>query len=195
PCAARPGRRPRFARRARDRAFRPRLCEPLSVPGRRLSEGGARGGRGGDDRHRRPGNAACSGEELRARGSCVPAGAVPRDFGGAPRPRRAVAGHAEAAGGVELPACVIVKHANPCGVAVSGSIEQAYDRALAADPVSAYGGVVVLNRPVSEALGERLAEQFVEVLFAPGYDDAALARLREKPSVRILEERERRLSN
>ena len=95
----------------------------------------------------------------------------------------------------ELPACVIVKHANPCGVAVSGSIEQAYDRALAADPVSAYGGVVVLNRPVSEALGERLAEQFVEVLFAPGYDEAALARLREKPSVRILEERERRLSN
>jgi len=95
----------------------------------------------------------------------------------------------------ELPACVIVKHANPCGVAVSGSIEQAYDRALAADPVSAYGGVVVLNRPVSEALGERLAEQFVEVLFAPGYDDAALARLREKPGVRILEERERRLSN
>jgi phosphoribosylaminoimidazolecarboxamide formyltransferase/IMP cyclohydrolase len=95
----------------------------------------------------------------------------------------------------ELPACVIVKHANPCGVAVSGSIEQAYDRGLAADPVSAYGGVVVLNRPVSEALGERLAEQFVEVLFAPGYDEAALARLREKPSVRILEERERRLSN
>jgi phosphoribosylaminoimidazolecarboxamide formyltransferase/IMP cyclohydrolase len=95
----------------------------------------------------------------------------------------------------ELPACVIVKHANPCGVAVSGSIEQAYERALAADPVSAYGGVVVLNRPVSEALGERLAEQFVEVLFAPGYDEAALARLREKPGVRILEDRERRLSN
>jgi phosphoribosylaminoimidazolecarboxamide formyltransferase / IMP cyclohydrolase len=95
----------------------------------------------------------------------------------------------------ELPACVIVKHANPCGVAVSGSIEQAYERALEADPVSAYGGVVVLNRPVSEALGERLAEQFVEVLFAPGYDEAALAQLRDKPSVRILEDRERRLSN
>ena len=95
----------------------------------------------------------------------------------------------------ELPACVIVKHANPCGVAVSGSIEQAYERALASDPVSAYGGVVVLNRPVSEALGERLAEQFVELLFAPGYDDTALARLREKPAVRILEDRERRLSN
>jgi phosphoribosylaminoimidazolecarboxamide formyltransferase/IMP cyclohydrolase len=95
----------------------------------------------------------------------------------------------------ELPACVIVKHANPCGVAVAGSIEQAYERALAADPLSAYGGVVVLNRPVSEALGERLAEQFVEVLFAPGYDDSALERLREKPSTRILDDRERRLSN
>ncbi len=95
----------------------------------------------------------------------------------------------------ELPACVIVKHANPCGVAVAGSIEQAYERALAADPLSAYGGVVVLNRPVSEALGERLAEQFVEVLFAPGYDDAALAQLRVKPGTRILEDRERRLSN
>ena len=95
----------------------------------------------------------------------------------------------------ELPSCVIVKHANPCGVAVSGSIEQAYDRAVAADPVSAYGGVIVLNRPVSEALGERLAEQFVEVLFAPGYDPAALSRLTEKPAVRILEDRERRLSN
>jgi len=95
----------------------------------------------------------------------------------------------------ELPACVIVKHANPCGVAVAGSIEQAYDRALASDPVSAYGGVVVLNRPVSTELGEQLAEQFVEVLFAPGYDDGALERLKEKPATRILEDRERRLTN
>jgi phosphoribosylaminoimidazolecarboxamide formyltransferase/IMP cyclohydrolase len=95
----------------------------------------------------------------------------------------------------ELPACVIVKHANPCGVAVAGGIEQAYERALSSDPVSAYGGVVVLNRPVSEALGERLAEQFVEVLFAPGYDEAALERLTQKPATRILADRERRLSN
>ena len=95
----------------------------------------------------------------------------------------------------ELPACVIVKHANPCGVAVAGSIEQAYDRALAGDPVSAYGGVVVLNRPVSEALGERLAEQFIEVLFAPGYDEAALSLLTQKPATRILDDRERRLNN
>ena len=85
-----------------------------------------------------------------------------------------------------LPACVIVKHANPCGVAVGASIEEAYEVALAADPLSAYGGVVVLNRAVSAALGERLSEQFVEVLFAPGYDEGALEALIQKQSIRIL---------
>ena len=65
-----------------------------------------------------------------------------------------------------VPCCVIVKHANPCGVAVAGSIEEAYERALAGDPLSAYGGVVVLNRPVGDELGAKLAEQFVEVLLA-----------------------------
>ena len=92
-----------------------------------------------------------------------------------------------------LPACVIVKHANPCGVAVGATVEDAYARALAADPVSAYGGVVVLNRPVSAALGERLAQQFVEVLFAPGYDEVALAALVQKPAVRVLNDLERRV--
>jgi phosphoribosylaminoimidazolecarboxamide formyltransferase / IMP cyclohydrolase len=91
-----------------------------------------------------------------------------------------------------LPACVIVKHANPCGVAVGASIEEAYEAALAADPVSAYGGVVVLNRAVSAALGERLAQQFVEVLFAPGYDEVALDALVQKQSIRILNDTERR---
>jgi phosphoribosylaminoimidazolecarboxamide formyltransferase/IMP cyclohydrolase len=91
-----------------------------------------------------------------------------------------------------LPACVIVKHANPCGVAVAASIEEAYERALASDPVSAYGGVVVLTRRVPGALGARIAEQFVELLFAPGYDDDALAVLKEKPATRILVDRERR---
>src|SRR5262249_21369856 len=74
----------------------------------------------------------------------------------------------------ERPACVIVKHANPCGVGVGDTIEEAHARALAADPVSAYGGVVVLTRAVTAALGEALSGQFVEVLFAPGYDEAAL---------------------
>jgi phosphoribosylaminoimidazolecarboxamide formyltransferase/IMP cyclohydrolase len=92
----------------------------------------------------------------------------------------------------ELPACVIVKHANPCGVAVAGSIEHAYERALAADPVSAYGGIVVLNRPVSEELAELLVGQFVEVLFAPAFDEGALETLAQKPATRILVDRERR---
>jgi phosphoribosylaminoimidazolecarboxamide formyltransferase/IMP cyclohydrolase len=93
-----------------------------------------------------------------------------------------------------LPACVIVKHANPCGVAVGATIEEAYERALAADPVSAYGGVVVLNRAVTAALGERLAEQFVEVLFAPGYDAVAVEALVRKPNVRLLNDGERRVA-
>jgi phosphoribosylaminoimidazolecarboxamide formyltransferase / IMP cyclohydrolase len=91
-----------------------------------------------------------------------------------------------------LPACVIVKHANPCGVAVAGAIEDAYERALGGDPVSAYGGVIVLNRPVSAVLGAHLAEHFVEVLFAPGYEDGALDALRTKEAVRILVSTERR---
>jgi phosphoribosylaminoimidazolecarboxamide formyltransferase / IMP cyclohydrolase len=91
-----------------------------------------------------------------------------------------------------LPACVIVKHANPCGVAVAATIEEAWDRALASDPVSAFGMVCAVNRPVSPGLGEALAERFVDVLFAPDYDDAALEALRRKEAVRILRDRERR---
>jgi phosphoribosylaminoimidazolecarboxamide formyltransferase/IMP cyclohydrolase len=91
-----------------------------------------------------------------------------------------------------LPACVIVKHANPCGVGVGATIEEAYDKALASDPVSAYGGIVVVNRDVDDALGTKLAEQFVEVLFAPGYGDAALEALRGRQNIRILVDHERR---
>jgi phosphoribosylaminoimidazolecarboxamide formyltransferase / IMP cyclohydrolase len=90
------------------------------------------------------------------------------------------------------PACVIVKHANPCGVALADTIEHAYERALAADPVSAYGGVVVFNHAVTTALGELLRNQFVEVLFAPGYDEQAMEALASKNSVRILNDTERR---
>jgi phosphoribosylaminoimidazolecarboxamide formyltransferase/IMP cyclohydrolase len=91
-----------------------------------------------------------------------------------------------------VPCCVIVKHANPCGVAVAGSIEEAYERALAADPLSAYGGVIVLNRPVGAELGAKIAEQFVEVLLAPDYDEQGLGALRQKPATRILVDHERR---
>jgi len=93
---------------------------------------------------------------------------------------------------LEQPGAVIVKHANPCGVAVASTIDEAWERALAADPVSAFGCVAVLNRPVSAKLGARIAEHFVEVLFAPGYDDAALGALRKKKALRILSDRERR---
>jgi phosphoribosylaminoimidazolecarboxamide formyltransferase/IMP cyclohydrolase len=93
---------------------------------------------------------------------------------------------------LEGPCCVIVKHANPCGVAVAATIEEAYAKALAADPLSAYGGVVVLNRAVSPELGEALAAQFVEVLFAPAYDPRALDTLSGKPSLRVLEHLDQR---
>jgi phosphoribosylaminoimidazolecarboxamide formyltransferase/IMP cyclohydrolase len=91
-----------------------------------------------------------------------------------------------------LPACVIVKHANPCGVAVAGTIEQAYERALVSDPVSAFGMVCAVNRPVSAALGAALAERFVDVLFAPDYDEAGLVALQRKQAIRILRDKERR---
>ncbi len=89
------------------------------------------------------------------------------------------------------PAVVIVKHGNPCGVAVAETIDEAYGKALASDPISAYGGVVVLNRPVGGALGKALASQFVEVLFAPGYHERALEELSSKET-RVLADSERR---
>jgi phosphoribosylaminoimidazolecarboxamide formyltransferase/IMP cyclohydrolase len=91
-----------------------------------------------------------------------------------------------------LPAAVVVKHANPCGVAVAATIAEAYELALAADPVSAFGCVLVLNRPVDGALGRRIADHFVEVLLAPGYDEEALEALRGRRALRILGDEERR---
>jgi len=91
------------------------------------------------------------------------------------------------------PACVIVKHANPCGVAVGANAEEAYDKALACDPTSAYGGVVVFNRQVEELLGAKLAEQPLDLLFAPGYADEALAAIQaRRKNIRILLDSERR---
>ena len=91
-----------------------------------------------------------------------------------------------------LPAVVIVKHANPCGVAVAGTIEEAWERALTADPVSAFGCVALLNRPVFAELGARIAGHFVEVLMAPGFDDAATDVLRAKQALRLLWSHDRR---
>jgi phosphoribosylaminoimidazolecarboxamide formyltransferase / IMP cyclohydrolase len=92
----------------------------------------------------------------------------------------------------EQPACVIVKHNNPCGVAIGDDALEAYLKALACDPVSAYGGIIALNRRVSVALAEELHKNFVEVLYAPGYEAGALDVLQQKEAIRILDEEERR---
>jgi phosphoribosylaminoimidazolecarboxamide formyltransferase/IMP cyclohydrolase len=95
----------------------------------------------------------------------------------------------------KVPACVIVKHTNPCGVAIGSTPLEAYRKAFACDPMSAYGGVICLNKRVDRALAEALVEQFVEVLFARGYDDDALEVLSSKPNLRVLDDRERRNPN
>ena len=86
------------------------------------------------------------------------------------------------------PACAIIKHQNPCGAAIGGDAAEAYERALAGDPVSAFGGVIAINRPITAELGARLAEQFLEVLIAPGYEDGALEALSVKANTRLLED-------
>ena len=92
----------------------------------------------------------------------------------------------------ELPCAAIVKHNNPCGCAVAGSIGEAFERALATDPMSAFGGVFCFNRRVDRSLAEALRGMFVELVFAPGFDEDALEVLQQKPNVRVLEDREQR---
>jgi phosphoribosylaminoimidazolecarboxamide formyltransferase / IMP cyclohydrolase len=89
----------------------------------------------------------------------------------------------------DTPACVIVKHANPCGVAVGATPVEAYAKAWKTDPTSAYGGIVALNRPLDGATARRIAEhkQFVEVLIAPAIDAEARALFAAKQNVRLLE--------
>ncbi len=84
------------------------------------------------------------------------------------------------------PACVIVKHANPCGVATGATLEQAYGRAHDADRTSAFGGIVALNRPLDGATAQRIAEIFTEVVVAPGADDAARAVFAARRNLRLL---------
>jgi len=92
----------------------------------------------------------------------------------------------------ELPAAAIVKHNNPCGCAVGADAGEAFDKALATDPQSAFGGVYCFNRKVDKPLAEKLHGMFVELVYAPEFDEGALAVLQQKPNVRILETRERR---
>jgi phosphoribosylaminoimidazolecarboxamide formyltransferase/IMP cyclohydrolase len=98
-------------------------------------------------------------------------------------------------GEFQIPACVIIKHNNPCGVAVGSTPLEAYQKAFACDPMSAFGGVICFNKRIDRATAEALVGQFVEVLFARGYDDDALEVLGTKPNTRILDDRERRTSN
>ena len=84
------------------------------------------------------------------------------------------------------PACVIVKHANPCGVATGGSLIEAYRRALECDPVSAFGGIVALNTKLDKATAEKIIEIFTEVVVAPEADDDAIAVFAAKKNVRLL---------
>ena len=85
------------------------------------------------------------------------------------------------------PACVIVKHANPCGVAVADSIGEAYQRAFATDPESAFGGIIAFNRELDESTARHITErQFVEVIIAPSVSAAALAVVATKPNTRVL---------
>ena len=84
------------------------------------------------------------------------------------------------------PAVAIIKHANPCGIAVGTDIADAYEKAFATDPVSAFGGVVAANRPVTLAMAQAMAEVFTEVVVAPDYDEAALTVLAERKGLRIL---------
>lgn len=86
----------------------------------------------------------------------------------------------------DQPACVVVKHANPCGVAIGADIADAYVKANACDPVSAFGGIVAVNRPVTAAMAEPLSSVFTEVVVAPGFDADALDVLLAKKNMRVI---------
>ena len=87
----------------------------------------------------------------------------------------------------ERPACVIVKHANPCGAAIADDLAAAYQRAFATDPTSAFGGIIAFNRELDTTAAEAILQQFVEVVIAPRVGDAALNKLSAKANVRVLE--------
>jgi phosphoribosylaminoimidazolecarboxamide formyltransferase/IMP cyclohydrolase len=92
----------------------------------------------------------------------------------------------KAANGFAEPAVAIIKHANPCGIAVGADVAEAHRKAHACDPVSAFGGVIAVNRPVSVALAEQVAEIFTEVIVAPDYEPGAIEVLQGKKNIRIL---------
>ncbi|MCL6673945.1 MULTISPECIES: bifunctional phosphoribosylaminoimidazolecarboxamide formyltransferase/IMP cyclohydrolase [Streptomyces] len=84
------------------------------------------------------------------------------------------------------PCVAIIKHANPCGIAVGSDVAEAHRKAHACDPLSAFGGVIAVNRPVSKEMAEQVAEIFTEVIVAPDYEDGALEALAKKKNIRVL---------
>ncbi|MGW7416472.1 bifunctional phosphoribosylaminoimidazolecarboxamide formyltransferase/IMP cyclohydrolase [Streptomyces sp. NPDC054863] len=93
--------------------------------------------------------------------------------------RRAAYDHAE-------PCVAIIKHANPCGIAIGDDVADAHRKAHACDPLSAFGGVIAVNRPVSVAMAEQVAEIFTEVIVAPAYEEGAVEVLARKKNIRVL---------
>ncbi len=87
----------------------------------------------------------------------------------------------------ERPTAVIVKHNNPCGAASADTLSEAYRKAFETDPVSAFGGVISLNRRVDEATAREILNLFIEIIIAPGFDEAALKLISSKPNIRLLE--------
>lgn len=85
------------------------------------------------------------------------------------------------------PACVVIKHTNPCGVAIGEDLDTAYAKAYAADPISIFGGIVAFNRTVDEKLAKELNKIFLEIVLAPGYETKALEVFAKKPNLRVLE--------
>ncbi|MCK4773111.1 MAG: bifunctional phosphoribosylaminoimidazolecarboxamide formyltransferase/IMP cyclohydrolase [Candidatus Latescibacteria bacterium] len=96
----------------------------------------------------------------------------------------------ESAMGIPLdfddPACALIKHTNPCGAGTGGDLIEAYENALATDPISAFGGLAGFNRPVDKSLAEKLVERFWEAIIAPGFSEDALEVLRAKKNLRIM---------
>lgn len=84
------------------------------------------------------------------------------------------------------PAVAIIKHANPCGIATGSDVAEAHRKAHACDPLSAFGGVIAVNRPVSKEMAEQVAEIFTEVIVAPDYEEGALEALAKKKNIRVL---------
>jgi phosphoribosylaminoimidazolecarboxamide formyltransferase/IMP cyclohydrolase len=94
----------------------------------------------------------------------------------------------------DVPAAVIVKHNNPCGAALGADLDEAFDGALATDRISAFGGIVCVNREVDVPLAMKLNDMFLELVFAPDYTEDALDILQSKPNVRLLVDQEQRKS-